>query len=234
MNSSAWLCGPAQDDAFDKVKQELTKPTVLALYDPQANTKICADASAYGLGAVLLQQHSDMHWKPVAYASRSLSDTERRYSQIEKEALAIAWACEKFANYVLGKAIHLETDHKPLVPLLNRTNLDSLPARVLRFRLRLSRFDYSISHVPGKLLYTADTLSRAPVASTCSAHIQEEAQTEFFASALFPPCQQAKIAWMSTGQLNKRTAPVASSSPSANRDGLTDPISREIFRRIVV
>ena len=203
----SWLWGPAQDDAFDKVKQELTKPTVLALYDPQANTKICADASAYGLGAVLLQQHSDMHWKPVAYASRSLSDTERRYSQIEKEALAIAWACEKFANYVLGKAIHLETDHKPLVPLLNRTNLDSLPARVLRFRLRLSRFDYSISHVPGKLLYTADTLSRAPVASTCSAHIQEEAQTEFFASALVStlPASQDRLDEYRTAQQEDNT-----------------------------
>ena len=72
----SWLWGPAQDDAFDKVKQELTKPTILAFYDPQANTKICADASAYGLGAVLLQQYSDMHWKPVAYASHSLSITE--------------------------------------------------------------------------------------------------------------------------------------------------------------
>ena len=69
-----------QDDAFDKVKQELMKPAVLAPYDPQANTKICADASAYGLGAVLLQQHSDMHWKPVTYASRSLTETEQRYS----------------------------------------------------------------------------------------------------------------------------------------------------------
>ena len=125
-----------------------------------------------------------MHWKPIAYASRSSSDTERRYSQIEKEALAIAWACEKFANYVLRKAIHLETDHKPLVPLLNRTNLESLPARVLRFRLHLSRFDYSIRHTLGKLLYTADTLSCAPNASTCSTHIQEESQTAFFASAL--------------------------------------------------
>ena len=210
----------------------MTKPTDLALYDTPANTKICADASAYGLGAVLLQQHTDMHWKPIAYASRSSSDTERRYSQIEKEALAIAWACEKFANYILRKAIHLETDHKPLVPLLNRTNLESLPARVLRFRLHLSRFDYSIRHTLGKLLYTADTLSCAPNASTCSTHIQEESQTAFFASALVPPCQQAKIAWTSTGQLNKRAAPVASSSPYANRDGLTDPISREIFRHI--
>ena len=86
----SWVWGPSQDEAFDKVKLEFTRPTVLALYDQQANTKICADASAYSLGAVLLQQHSNAHWKPVAYVSRSLSDTERRYSQIEREALEIA------------------------------------------------------------------------------------------------------------------------------------------------
>ena len=153
-----------------------------------------------------------------------------RYSQIKKEALAIAWAYEKFANYILGKAIHLETDHNPLVPFLNRTNLNSLPARVLRFRLHISRFDYSISHIPGKLLYTADTLFHAPVASTCSTHILVEAQSSSQVP-LFPPCQHAKIVWTSTRQLNKRTATVVSSSPSANRDGMTDPISREIFCR---
>ena len=95
-----------------------------------------------------------------------MSDTERRYSQIEKEALALVWSCRKFSNYILGKHIRLETDHKPLIPLLGKANLDSLPPRILRFRLHLSRFDYSISHVPGKLLYTADTLSRAPITSS--------------------------------------------------------------------
>ena len=161
-----WMWGAAQDEAFIKIKGELTKPTVLSLYDLNAQTKIRADASAYGLGAVLLQYHpQQQHWKPVAYASKSLTETERRYSQIEKEALALVWSCEKFSDYIIGKKIEIETDHKPLVPLLSHTSLDRLPPRILRFRLRLTRFDYSISHVPGKCLYTADTLSRAPLPS---------------------------------------------------------------------
>ena len=92
-----------------------------------------------------------------------MSETETRYTQIEKEALAITWACEKFATYILGKHISIETDHKPLVPLLGSKHLDNFPPRVLRFSLRLMRFSYSIQHVPGKLLYTADTFSRAPL-----------------------------------------------------------------------
>ena len=92
-----------------------------------------------------------------------MSETETRYAQIEKEALAITWACEKFSTYILGKHISIETDHKPLVPLLGSKHLDNLPPRVLRFRLRLMRFSYSIQHVPGTLLYAADTLSRAPL-----------------------------------------------------------------------
>ena len=160
--SKSWTWGPAQSSAFSKVKQELSKPTTLALYDPSVPTKISADASAFGLGAVILQK-ADSTWKPVAFASRSMSDTERRYAQIEKEALATTWACEKFADFIIGKHIEIETDHKPLVPLLGSKDLDRLPPRVLRFRLRLDRFSYDIKHVPGKELYTADTLSRAPV-----------------------------------------------------------------------
>ena len=159
--SSTWVWGPDQDKAFSQVKLELTQPTILTHYNPDAPTKISADASSFGLGAVLLQK-SKLGWKPVAFASRSLTDTETRYAQIEKEALATVWACEKFSTYVLGMKFLIETDHKPLVPLLGSKRLDSLPPRILRFRLRLARFDYSIMHVPGKLLYTADTLSRAP------------------------------------------------------------------------
>ena len=179
----SWVWGPAQDAAFKAIKAELARPTTLALYSPDVPTKIAADASAYGLGAVLLQQQSGA-WQPVAFASRSMTDTEKRYSQIEKEALALVWACEKFSDYVIGKAIFLETDHKPLVPLLGKTNLDCLPPRVLRFRIRLMRFDYTISHVPGKHLYTADALSRAPVSSPDAATTQEGAQTESFVHAL--------------------------------------------------
>ena len=161
----AWTWGPDQTRAFEEIKKELTRPTVLALYNPRAPTKVSADASSFGLGAVLLQQ-SDQEWRPVAYASRSMTDTETRYAQIEKEALATTWSCEKFSNYLLGQRFQIETDHKPLVPLLSTKRLDSLPPRIVRFRLRLGRFDYSISHTPGKLLYTADTLSRAPLTTS--------------------------------------------------------------------
>ena len=94
-------------------------------------------------------QKTIQQWKPVAYASRSMTETETRYSQIEKEALATTWACERFSDYILGMKIHIETDHKPLAPLLGSKFLDSLPPRILRFRLRLMQFDYTISHVPG-------------------------------------------------------------------------------------
>ena len=157
---NSWMLGSSQTDAFNKVKDELTSPPVLAWYNPASETKITADASAYGLGAVLLQKHNE--WKPIAYASRSMTEAETRYAQIEKEALATTWACERFSNYILEKQVLLETDHKPLVPLFSTKHLDDLPPRILRFRLCLMQFDNTISHVPGKLLYTADTLCRSP------------------------------------------------------------------------
>ena len=161
----AWVWGPDQQKAFEAIKQELVKPTVLALYNPKAETKVSTDASSFGLGAVLLQSDGE-NWRPVAYASRALSDTERRYAQIEKEALAATWACEKFSNYVLGRPFLIESDHKPLIPLLNSKHLDTMPPRILRFRLRLAKFKYTALHVPGKFLYVADALSRAPESNT--------------------------------------------------------------------
>ena len=168
---NSWSWGHPQDQAFAKVKLELMKPTVLALFDINADLKVSADASCFGLGAVLLQ-NTNSCWQPVAFASRVMTDTERRYAQVEKEALALTWACEKFSTYILGKKF---TDHKPLVPLLGTKHLDDLPPRVLRFRLRLSRFEYDIKHVPGKQLYTANTLSRAPISTSESYNLHEEA-----------------------------------------------------------
>ena len=175
---NSWYWSSHHDQAFDQVKMELTRPTVLTMYDLEAETKVSADASSFGLGAVLLQRHEgEGMWKPIAYASRSMTETEGRYAQIEKEALAVTWACEKFVTYILGKEIVIETDHKPLVSLLGGKNLDSLPPRILRYRLRLARFQYSIIHVPGKSLCTADALSRSPVSTLENTSIQEEAET---------------------------------------------------------
>lgn len=97
------------------------------------------------------QKSSKGKWKPIAYASRSMSDTEKRYAQIEKEALSLKWACGKFQDYILGSKFYIETDHKPLLPLLSSKHLDTLPSRIVCIRLQLARYDYAIEHVLGKL-----------------------------------------------------------------------------------
>ena len=112
---------------------------------------------------MVLLQEVDSKWQPVAYASRTMSDTERQYAQIEKEALSLTWAVENFSMYLLGRTFQMETDHKPLVPLLSSKNLDALPPRVLRFQLRLMRYNFTIMYTPGKHLCIPDALSRAPL-----------------------------------------------------------------------
>ena len=132
---------------------------MLCLYNLEAPLKVSADASSYSLRAVLLQQSESVHaWRPVAYASRAMTETETKYAQIEKEALATTWACERFSNYVLGRTFQIESNHKPLIPLLNSKHLDNLPPHILQFRLRMARFDYIVQHVPGKLLYSRCTV----------------------------------------------------------------------------
>jgi hypothetical protein len=197
----AWLWGPEQESAFNKVKDELVQPIVLALYDPKASIKVSADASSFGLGAVLLQE-SEAGCKPVAYASRSMNETEQRYAQIEKEALAITWACSKFSDYILGRKFLIETDHKPLIPLLNMKHLDVLPPRILRFRLRLAKFDYTVFHVPSKPLYATDALSRALLPEIGQQPLDMEAFVEASHSTLY---LLASRGWTNTDKLRKTT-----------------------------
>ena len=105
----------------------------------------------YGLGAVLKQRQPSGETRPIAYISRSLTETEQRYAQLEKEALALTWACERLSNYLVGTKFMIETDHKPLVPMLSTKRFDELPVRIQRF-MRMMRFQFSITHVPGKAL----------------------------------------------------------------------------------
>ena len=163
---NVWIWSSPQKDAFQKIKQMLTSTPVLVPYNSTRPTKISADSSSYGLGAVLTQKQKDGLWKPVTYASRSLTETEKRYAQVEKEALASLWACTRFQDYIYGIHFVLETDHKPLVALLGNKSLDQIPPRIQRMKIRMLRYSYEIRHVPGKDLYTADTLSRAPLSRT--------------------------------------------------------------------
>ncbi|XP_034023519.1 uncharacterized protein K02A2.6-like [Thalassophryne amazonica] len=157
-----WVWGSAEQRAFDELRKELSSPTVLAQYCLHRET-IAADASSFGLGGVLSQKQQSGVSSPIAFISRSMTDTERRYAQIEKEALALTWACERFQSYLIEKDFLIQTDHKPLISLLGSRALDDLPPRILRFRLRLLCLMYKIEHVPGKKLVTVDTLSRAPI-----------------------------------------------------------------------
>ena len=176
---AAWNWDSAQEESFTAIKEALLSPKVLAHYDVSKPTIIAADACNTGIGAVLLQIQKDGRRRPVSFASRSLTETEQRYAVIEKEALAATWACEKFADYVSGLTFTLETDHKPLVPLLSTTDLSRMPPRILRFRLRMMRFSPEVIHVPGSAQKTADTLSRAPVAKpeATDVHLIEEVET---------------------------------------------------------
>lgn len=127
-----------QKESFQALKNLLSnEDVVLAHYDREAETRVSADASSYGLGAVLEQKQKDLNWKPVACQSRSLTACEQRYAQIEKEALATTWVCERTEKV-----------------------LDCLPPRIQRIRMRLMKYSFNIVHVPEKNLNCADALSR--------------------------------------------------------------------------
>lgn len=142
---------------------------------------LTANSSSYGRGAVLRQKDEEGKWKPIVYASRTLSTTEKRYVQIEKEALALTWACEKFHEFIYGLSFKLETDHKPLIFLLRAKSLDELNPRLQRMRMRLMHYDYDIYYIPGKDIIVADCLFRLPqftyndeeldITSKCEFHV---------------------------------------------------------------
>lgn len=155
-----WCWLKQHQDAFDALKKSLTSPITLSYYDVQKPVTLTCDASQYGLGAACLQEGS-----PIAYSSHTLTQTEMRYAQIEKELLAVVFACSKFDDYIYGQQIQIETDHQPLVTILNKP-IHSAPARLQRMMLRLQKYNFQIGYKKGSLMHLADTLSRAPTTST--------------------------------------------------------------------
>ena len=128
---------------------------MLHYFDCSKPVLIQTDASSTGIGSCLLQEGH-----PVAYASRAFTDTETRYAQIEKELLAVVFACEKFSNYIYGQLTTVQTDHKPLQAIFCKPISDTTP-RLQRMLLRLLKFQLNVVYIPGKDQYVADTLSRA-------------------------------------------------------------------------
>lgn len=145
------------EESFKQLKESLSKVDTLAFFNPDHETFVIADASPVGLGAVLFQKDGDQSYRVISYASKTLSEVERRYAQTEREALALVWAPERFHFYLYGKQFWLITDHKPLVAIFGDKSKPC--ARVERWKLRLMSYDYKVIYRPGKL-NIADPLSR--------------------------------------------------------------------------
>ena len=143
----AWRWGKPESDSFNELKQRLSDKKVLAYFSQTAETQLVVDASPVGLGAVLLQRQPNGLFQPIEYASRSLTDVERRYSQTEREALAVVWGCERFHVYLYGIDFDLLTDHKALQSIFSPCSRP--PARVERWVLRLQPYRYKVRHIPG-------------------------------------------------------------------------------------
>jgi len=170
---SEWLWGPAQQTAFEEIKEVLVNAPVLWAFDPTKNQRV----------------------------------------MIEKEALGITWAREKFAFFLVGRKFEVETDHKPLIALLGEKDLSQLPVRVQRFKKRLMRYDFVIKHTPGSPMYIADMLSRPNTGS-------EPSDNDLMQCRAI-----AKIA-----QVAADTCITDSFHDCRLRDALTgDPVAREII-----
>lgn len=159
-----WEWSRAQQEAYVKCKKLLTSDALLVHYDNAHELQLACDASNDGVGAVISHVMSNGDVKPVAFASRTLTKSERNYAQIEKEALGIIFGIKKFHQYLLGRHFTLLTDHKPLLHILGpKSSIPTMAAsRMQRWAVLLSQYDYSIEYLTSKQNAVADALSRLP------------------------------------------------------------------------
>ena len=151
-----WKWEQEEQRALDKLKEALVGDQVMSYFDPRKKTEIIVDASPAGLGGLLVQEG-----RVLSYGSRALSDVESRYSQTEREMLAVVWAVEHFHLYVYGAQFSVITDHKPLIAIFK--NHKQASPRIERWKLRLMPYDCQLIYRPGRDAESpADFMSRHP------------------------------------------------------------------------
>ena len=172
-------------NAFCKIKKVLCEPPILAYYDPKKQLVLQADAAPGSVGSVLSQIDEAGVRRPIAFAHRTLTKTETRYSHLDKECLALVAAVKKFHKYLYGRSFILETDHKPLLRIVGeKSGLPSLVgSRLSRYAYFLSQYRYSLRFKPGKDL-EADGISRLIMAQQESPEHQHDEAHVFYASQL--------------------------------------------------
>lgn len=159
-----WEWTSACDAAFQQGKERLLGSTALEHYDTRKKVRLACDASPYGVGAVISHVLENGEEKPIAFASRTLTEAEKKYAQIEKEALAIIFGVRKFHKYLYGRKFILTTDHKPLLAILGpKSAIPTLAAlRMQRWALILMAYTYDIEYRRSEDHGNADALSRLP------------------------------------------------------------------------
>nr|XP_037290563.1 uncharacterized protein K02A2.6-like [Rhipicephalus microplus] len=158
-----WTWSTKEKKAFVQVKNALCAAPVLTHFDPNRELFLECDASPYGVGAALFH-HTEGEKRPVGFRSRTLTTAERKYSQIEREALALLFGVTRFRDYLLKREFTLVTDHQPLLGLLrhDRQTPVMAAARIQRWVLLLGAYKYKLQYKPGKFMLNADALSRLP------------------------------------------------------------------------
>ena len=162
-----WHWDPHHEASLKALKKALSTAPVLRYYSTTDPIVISCDSSSQGLGAVLLQ-----NGQPIAYASKALTHAEKNYAQIEKETLAIVFACNKFHKLIFGRTVTVETDHKP-IEAIYRKPLHMAPMRLQRMLLQLQPYSLNIIYKRGKDIPVADALSRAFVKDSKPALIDD-------------------------------------------------------------
>ncbi|XGW11934.1 hypothetical protein V3C99_012977 [Haemonchus contortus] len=134
------------DEAFKRAKEVLSSDLLLTHFDPSLEIIVAADASDYGIGAVILHKMPDRTEKAICHASKSLTTAEKNYGQIEKEGLALIFAVRKFYRYIYGRQFKLLTDHKPLLHIFGPKKMVPIYTanRLQRWKLILMGYDFSL------------------------------------------------------------------------------------------
>lgn len=141
---------------FQTIKEVASKDTCLVTFSNVRRTRLITDASPKGLGAALLQLVGD-EWRPVSFASKGLTSLEQKYSQPEREGLAVVWACQRFQFFLLGRKFELATDCTGIKFIFNKSS--DTHGRVGRWALKLQPFDFNMVYIEGQK-NIADVFSR--------------------------------------------------------------------------